>query len=77
MERILIAGGARKRSTHTGYQTRLLCPNGQQISFSLIHPVMEERHVDRICKRFEMSASTFKRLYDKTGPAFCPAADPA
>lgn len=61
-----MAAGARKRSTRTQYQTRLLCPNGQQISFSLVHPVIDEKHVGSICKRFGMRPSTFKRLYDET-----------
>ncbi|MDE0219351.1 MAG: hypothetical protein OXJ90_08785 [Spirochaetaceae bacterium] len=66
MERILIAAGARKRTTHTRYQTRLLCPNKQQISFSLVHPMIDEKCVGRICKRFGMRPSTFERLYDET-----------
>ena len=66
LERILITAGAKKRSTYTEHQTRLLCPNGQTISFSLVHPVIDENHVSKIRKRFGMSTSAFKHLYDTT-----------
>ena len=62
----MIAAGAEKRSTHTQHQTRLLCPNGQTISFSLVHPVIDENYVSKIRKRFGMPTSTFNRLYDET-----------
>ena len=66
MKLILIAAGAEELLTPTGHQTRLRCPNKQTISFSLVHPVLDEKYVDRICKRFGMSTSTFNRLYDET-----------
>ena len=42
------------------------CPNGQTISFSLVHPVIDENYVSKIRKRFGMPTSTFNRLYDET-----------
>ena len=62
----MMAAGAQIRSTYTNHQTRFLCPNKQQISFSLVHPLLNERLVEQICRRFGMSARIFKAFYEET-----------